>query len=493
MGEVKKSARSNSLKGTVRSKFVLELGRANVSMVVGFALCQLWLSLCFFAPQLFPENSSVRVYEISLVVCAICLIPGIATAKRFESLLEKKSVIYALAACAGVGTFIIPFSSGDAAIDIVLQITASILTGIASGWLFVAWYQAFCRANDLAGFILSVVSSSLFMYVLTVLAFLPDVSPWIMVLITCVMPFVSAFFLKRSPKTVEFITEPTLPKPGTIQRRSLLLLCLGIFAVSFVDEFMRNYYLEATDLLFYSGNLNLVLLIAKIICSVFLVAVLAEHSHHMPLIYRASFLFAMIAVLFMPYTQHNPSMVYGITNFGAFLFKLMIMIISFNYCQRYRTSPVLVFSLTRMTFSLDLLLGFGLFHIYKLFAPSVPDLLGITSVMLGLLIVATYLFVFANKSAVPVFEKVDRPEYHSDKLQSICNRLVRIGRLSKRESDVLSLIAKGRSTPRIQDELSLSMNTVNTHTSHIYQKLNVHSRQELLDLIEETEPEELTT
>ncbi|MEG0322420.1 MAG: hypothetical protein RR619_00370, partial [Raoultibacter sp.] len=458
MGETKKSHRSDTQIGTVRSKFALELGRANVSMVAGFALCQLWLSLCFFAPQLFPENSSVSVYEISLVVCVLCLIPGIITAKRYESLLERRSAIYTLAACAGVGTFIIPFSSGAAAIDVGLQIVAGILTGIASGWLFVAWYQAFCRANDLAGFILSVVSSSLFMYVLTVLAFLPDISPWIMVFIACIMPFVSAFFLKRSPKNIEFVTEATLPKPGTTQKRALLLLCLGIFVVSFVDEFMRNYYLEGTDLLFYSGNLNLVLLIAKIVCSVLLVAVLAEHSHHMSLIYRASFLLAMIAVLFMPYTQNNPSMVYSITNFGAFLFKLMIMIISFNYCQRYRTSPILVFSLTRMTFSLDLLLGFGLFHVYKLFAPSVPDLLGITSVILGLLIVATYLFVFTNKSAVPVFEKVDPPDHPTDNLQSICNRLVRIGGLSKRESEVLALIAKGRSTPRIQDELSLSMN-----------------------------------
>ena len=34
------------------------------------------------------------------------------------------------------------------------------------------------------------------------------------------------------------------------------------------------------------------------------------------------------------------------------------------------------------------------------------------------------------------------------------------------------------------------MNTVNTHTSHIYQKLKIHSRQELLDLLENMAPEE---
>lgn len=58
---------------------------------------------------------------------------------------------------------------------------------------------------------------------------------------------------------------------------------------------------------------------------------------------------------------------------------------------------------------------------------------------------------------------------------------------------MLALIAKGRSAPRIQSELHVSMNTVNSHTSHIYQKLKVHSRQELLDLIEETAPQESAT
>lgn len=469
---------------------MLELGTVNTPMVVGFALCQLWLSLCFFAPQLFPENSSVSVYEISLGVCVVCLIPCFYAAKKIELILERKTIIYVLAACAGIGTFIIPFSAGDSGGAIALQILAGILTGVASGWFFVAWYQAFCKAEDLAGFVLSVVSSSIFMYILTVVAFLPDISPWIMVVIACLMPFVSAFLLARSPKIDLRVTEPKLPAQGTDQRRALIQLCCGLFVISFVDEFMRNYYLEGTDLIFYSGSLNLVLLVLKLICSVFLVAVLADRSHHMPLIYRASFLLAMIAVLFMPYAQHSPNMLYGITNFGAFFFKLMVMIITFNYCQRYRTSPVLVFSLTRMAFSLDLLLGFGLFHLYRLFEPKVPDLLGVTSVVLGLLVVATYLFVFSEKDGVPIFEKVVTRDDAKTGLQDICNRLTRIGKLSKRESDVLLLIAKGRSTPRIQEELHLSANTVNTHTSHIYQKLNIHSKQELLDLIEETAPDE---
>lgn len=483
--ETQKTARN-----TICSQFATELNRANISMTIGFALCQLWLTLCFFAPQLFPENSSVSVYELSLGVCAISLIPALAMVKKFEAMFENRVVIAMLAACAGIGTFIIPFSAGDTAVDLALQGIAGVLTGLASGWFFVAWYQAFCKISDLIGFVLSVLLNSLFMYILTAVAYLPELSPWIIVCIASGMPFVSAFLLIRSPRVDNFVSEPALPPKRTAQRKGLFLLCCSIFVISFIDEFMRNYYLQGNDLLFYSGGLNLVLLIIKVACSIMLVIIIADHSHRMSLAYRASFLLTMIAVLFMPYAQHNPDLMYGVTNFGAFLFKILIMIIAFNFCQRYRTSPTLVFSLTRIAFSLDLLLGFGMFHAYSHLESTVPDLLGITSVVLGILVVATYSFVFTDRGNVPIFVKVEAPTERRAPLDDRCSRLIRIGKLSRRESEVLRLIAKGRSAPRIQKELHLSMNTVNTHTSHIYQKLKVHSRQELLDLLENMAPEE---
>lgn len=46
------------------------------------------------------------------------------------------------------------------------------------------------------------------------------------------------------------------------------------------------------------------------------------------------------------------------------------------------------------------------------------------------------------------------------------------------------LLAKGRTRARIQEELYLSSGTVATHARHIYQKVDVHSKQELLDVIE---------
>ena len=41
----------------------------------------------------------------------------------------------------------------------------------------------------------------------------------------------------------------------------------------------------------------------------------------------------------------------------------------------------------------------------------------------------------------------------------------------------------GRNGPYIAEHLCVSDNTVKTHIRHIYTKLDVHNRQELLDLV----------
>ena len=60
--------------------------------------------------------------------------------------------------------------------------------------------------------------------------------------------------------------------------------------------------------------------------------------------------------------------------------------------------------------------------------------------------------------------------------------------LSERETEVALLIAQGRSKAYIAEALYLSENTVRTHAKNIYAKLDVHSKQELIDLLQNCEP-----
>ena len=53
-----------------------------------------------------------------------------------------------------------------------------------------------------------------------------------------------------------------------------------------------------------------------------------------------------------------------------------------------------------------------------------------------------------------------------------------VGRLSARELEILRLLAKGHMYKEIADQLVISMSTVRTHVSAVYEKLHVHSRTE---------------
>lgn len=55
--------------------------------------------------------------------------------------------------------------------------------------------------------------------------------------------------------------------------------------------------------------------------------------------------------------------------------------------------------------------------------------------------------------------------------------------LTKREQDVLHLLAYGKNLQTIANDMGLSLNTIKTHVLRIYQKCEVHSREELFGLL----------
>ena len=64
---------------------------------------------------------------------------------------------------------------------------------------------------------------------------------------------------------------------------------------------------------------------------------------------------------------------------------------------------------------------------------------------------------------------------HNDGFVLNQSELVKLG-LSKRELEVLELIASGLSNQEIAERLFLSLNTIKTHSSRLFEKMEVKSR-----------------
>lgn len=65
-----------------------------------------------------------------------------------------------------------------------------------------------------------------------------------------------------------------------------------------------------------------------------------------------------------------------------------------------------------------------------------------------------------------------------------CERLAAFYKLSARESEVFALLAQGHTRAAIAKKLFVSENTVREHVKNIYKKLHIHSRQQLIDLVD---------
>lgn len=94
----------------------------------------------------------------------------------------------------------------------------------------------------------------------------------------------------------------------------------------------------------------------------------------------------------------------------------------------------------------------------------------------------------AKESCSGKVDKTDEPHDHEHEQghwKACCTTLAERYALSPRETEVFFYLAKGRGIEHIQNKLFISSHTVKTHTYNIYRKMNVNSREELLDTIEE--------
>lgn len=70
-----------------------------------------------------------------------------------------------------------------------------------------------------------------------------------------------------------------------------------------------------------------------------------------------------------------------------------------------------------------------------------------------------------------------------ERLQRACVFLVERYHLSPREEEVFRMLCEGKTAPKIQQELVIAPGTLKAHTRHIYEKLGINSRKEMMAMV----------
>ena len=172
-----------------------------------------------------------------------------------------------------------------------------------------------------------------------------------------------------------------------------------------------------------------------------------------------------VIVLFMTYQNSlSPLKTFGLFFFGVFAVEKVLV--------------YLVFPL--------------LFSAHAGLAEQVAQQLGLVLGALSLVVLLVFLVRLCRSDALQLLflsntanVVVGDVHENADMRVAAVGRLASEQRLTKRESDILYYLSLGYSAKRIGETLYISERTVQTHTQNIYRKLNVHTRQMVIDLVEQ--------
>ena len=166
------------------------------------------------------------------------------------------------------------------------------------------------------------------------------------------------------------------------------------------------------------------------------------------------------------------------------------MLILANICYRYGVSAIWLFGIERGVRALFMMLGRYVDAGIDAIAP--PSLNGdlVSSGVALLAIIGGTVILFSERELASRWgakflyaENGSDPIEKRHALVDRCDAISKEKGLSAREQEVLLLLAQHKTISDIENELIVANGTVKAHIRHIYQKLDIHSREELFEIL----------
>lgn len=230
---------------------------------------------------------------------------------------------------------------------------------------------------------------------------------------------------------------------------------------------------------------------ASVLVSLFLLIAIVFFSRRfdLALAYRTPVALLICALLLIPALGNASA---GFFSFclalSTRLFEMVVFLLLSDICRRHAITAVMLFGIeesTNVFSSLGYALGAAV-HASPLL--DIPETMAML-IGIALLIGATLLlfndrqFETAWNSPLLGPGKIRWDQEKREALAASCNRVAAQNNLTSREREVLELLGKGYSLSRVCEELCIAKGTAKAHTDHIYTKLGIHTRRELLDLL----------
>lgn len=473
------------------NEYISEAANTLKFRYLGLGFLWAWIYATWFTPVLFPLSTGLTVkndfsWSVSAGVVALTLL-AMPIMLRDRELSTVPLISKVAGPLTTLGSLLMGAASLFGIDQPSLSLAGGIITGISSGWLWMLWGEFTGKVEQevtelFVPLCIAVPAVVLFFTTLTT-------GPLAGIFV-CLLPSASGVLLLLSLNDDDVVRPVELLPLDERPRYMGNFIRIGLGSMALFSCFGFAWgILDYSSLIVYGGSHLAPYELgagAAIVISVLFIS----YSSHIDLfsLYRSLVPVALFGLLFLVFPNTwGKSLALALITCAQYMFDVIIWIYFSRVVRCGICSGGTAIGINRGFIQAGVVLG-------NLLAMGTPTLMA--EGHLSLAFVAFFLSVVTTSIVLIVLSKTDelekimgrepRPSAKgSTDYDGICDKLAENYSLTSREREILGYLVRGRSLPYIRETLVLSKNTVGTHVRNIYRKLDVHSKQDLLDLFEQ--------
>jgi DNA-binding CsgD family transcriptional regulator len=447
---------------------------------LGLTLVLAWHYCLWFVPNAFPTTFLLddRITFAWLIALAAAGVVPLLLAKRLgrrRHLEARPALVWPVAVLGSLGTVVL-CSLGMLVATPWVAYASAFVVGSCAGVLWVLWGERL--ACQKARFTLSRVAPT-YGGVLLALVGLTSLAPgWFAPAFVATLPLLSGLLLHAHVREFSQCPPRLLPVKAAVQGNQTMLT---VTVISFVAAYVCYYTVaivpwSALGAVQDSFTLGIAIGAALILLFAVLQK-LVRTSRSTFRVYPWLLLLTVIAcVLFLADDRLDAAsflLAVGISS----MFEILLTMYMGVLTQRGYAPPATAFALSGSAIRLGICLGNGTALVYER-VPGLHDALVRPTFVLLVAVVAGLLITMVRQEYA--IEELTRSPQASSELAVIVNSVAEEFRLSDREREIMALVGQGYTASAVAEKLVISPYTVNTHIQHIYGKLGIHKRSELI-------------
>ncbi|WP_139651957.1 response regulator transcription factor [Raoultibacter phocaeensis] len=445
---------------------------------LGVGVYLAWLFTIHFSTSVFETSDrALDSLILSNFANLICLTLAALFARRIAPISTKKGFVWTAGASSFLGTVIASLAPLGAPAEALLFVIGNALVGAGTSLLILLWselYASLPRRDASIFYSSSFVLAAVLFYAVSLLD-----SLWQMASIA-LLPVVSMVMFSLSvrllPNQAEEVKE-SAQSHWTFPIRPSILLAVYAFA----STLSRSMSFDSNDV----GMLGMLLIAAVVlVCNVFLF-----DRFDARLLYKVTPPLMIAGFLLISFFTGFDGIGNILINAGFSGFVILTLIVLSNISYTYGVTAIWLFGLTR---AFRVLASIAAAYGYS-WATSLgfndKAVLGACTIVL---IATCAMFFLSDKDFTSTWginplpaKKSDTVEEFFETLQGKCSIIAHRFGLTQREEEVLVLLAQDKSIAEVEEALFISNGTAKSHIRHIYAKLDVHAREEIVEMVRE--------